>query len=56
MRLFNTARRELEEVSRSGHLGLYICGITPYATTHIGHAVTYITYDVLIRRLKDRGQ
>ncbi len=34
---------------------IYTCGITPYDATHMGHAATYITYDVLHRRLLDRG-
>ena len=34
---------------------MYICGITPYDSTHLGHANTYLTYDVLIRRLEDLG-
>ena len=34
---------------------LYVCGITPYDSTHLGHANTYLTYDLLIRRLEDLG-
>ena len=34
---------------------IYICGITPYDSTHLGHANTYLTYDLLIRRLEDLG-
>ncbi len=34
---------------------MYTCGITPYDATHFGHAATYLTYDVLQRRLRDRG-
>ena len=34
---------------------MYVCGITPYDATHLGHAATYVTYDVLQRRLIDRG-
>jgi L-cysteine:1D-myo-inositol 2-amino-2-deoxy-alpha-D-glucopyranoside ligase len=34
---------------------MYTCGITPYDATHVGHAATYITYDVLQRRLRGRG-
>jgi L-cysteine:1D-myo-inositol 2-amino-2-deoxy-alpha-D-glucopyranoside ligase len=34
---------------------MYTCGITPYDATHLGHAATYLTYDVLQRRLRDRG-
>lgn len=56
MRLFNTASGRLEELSNSSPLGLYVCGITPYAAAHLGHAMVYLTYDLLIRRLRDRGQ
>ncbi len=34
---------------------MYVCGITPYDSTHLGHARTYLTYDLLIRRLLDSG-
>jgi len=34
---------------------MYTCGITPYDSAHLGHAATYLTYDVLQRRLRDRG-
>ena len=34
---------------------MYTCGITPYDATHLGHAAVYVTYDVLQRRLRDRG-
>jgi L-cysteine:1D-myo-inositol 2-amino-2-deoxy-alpha-D-glucopyranoside ligase len=34
---------------------MYTCGITPYDATHLGHAATFITYDVLQRRLIDLG-
>jgi hypothetical protein len=34
---------------------MYVCGITPYDSTHLGHAATYLTYDLLIRRLQDLG-
>ena len=32
-----------------------MCGITPYDSTHLGHANTYLAYDLLIRRLEDQG-
>ncbi|MEZ5239510.1 MAG: hypothetical protein R2716_11410 [Microthrixaceae bacterium] len=32
---------------------MYTCGITPYDSTHLAHAATYLTYDVLQRRLRD---
>jgi L-cysteine:1D-myo-inositol 2-amino-2-deoxy-alpha-D-glucopyranoside ligase len=34
---------------------MYVCGITPYDSTHLGHAATYLTYDLLVRRLEDLG-
>ena len=34
---------------------MYTCGITPYDATHLGHAATFLAYDVLQRRLLDRG-
>ncbi len=41
---------EAEETVR-----MYVCGITPYDSTHLGHANTYLTYDLLVRRLEDLG-
>src|SRR3954454_19716269 len=34
---------------------MYVCGITPYDSTHLGHAATYLTYALLIRRLEELG-
>jgi L-cysteine:1D-myo-inositol 2-amino-2-deoxy-alpha-D-glucopyranoside ligase len=47
MRLFNTESGHMEPVSNSGHFGVYVCGITPYAAAHIGHSMVYLTYDLL---------
>jgi L-cysteine:1D-myo-inositol 2-amino-2-deoxy-alpha-D-glucopyranoside ligase len=35
---------------------MYVCGITPYDATHLGHAATYITYDLVHRYLKASGK
>lgn len=35
--------------------GLYVCGITPYDATHLGHAATYVTFDLVGRALRDAG-
>ncbi|MGL5828077.1 MAG: cysteine--1-D-myo-inosityl 2-amino-2-deoxy-alpha-D-glucopyranoside ligase, partial [Angustibacter sp.] len=35
--------------------GLYVCGITPYDATHLGHAATYLTFDLVNRILRDNG-
>lgn len=34
---------------------LYVCGITPYDATHLGHAATYLTFDLLVRTWRDQG-
>lgn len=56
MRLYDTARQEIVPfVPADRVVSMYTCGITPYDSTHLGHAATYLTYDVLQRRLRDRG-
>ena len=55
MRLFDTARRAVVDFRPNDHVLMYTCGITPYDATHLGHAATFISYDVLQRRLLDRG-
>jgi L-cysteine:1D-myo-inositol 2-amino-2-deoxy-alpha-D-glucopyranoside ligase len=55
--LFDTRRggvHRLEPLG-DGPIGLYVCGITPYDTTHLGHAFTYLAFDVLRRYLEYRG-
>ncbi|USQ74834.1 cysteine--1-D-myo-inosityl 2-amino-2-deoxy-alpha-D-glucopyranoside ligase [Ornithinimicrobium cryptoxanthini] len=39
----------------SGRAGLYVCGITPYDATHMGHAATYVTFDLVVRVWRDAG-
>ncbi|HEX5533419.1 MAG TPA: cysteine--1-D-myo-inosityl 2-amino-2-deoxy-alpha-D-glucopyranoside ligase [Actinomycetales bacterium] len=36
--------------------GLYVCGITPYDATHMGHAATYLAFDLLVRSWRDAGK
>ncbi len=55
MRLFDTARRRVVPFAPGPVVDIYVCGITPYDATHLGHANTYLTYDLLIRRLEDLG-
>ncbi|MCC6238046.1 MAG: cysteine--tRNA ligase [Dehalococcoidia bacterium] len=43
------------EPLRAGHIGLYVCGVTPYSASHIGHAMSAIVYDVLVRYLRWPG-
>jgi L-cysteine:1D-myo-inositol 2-amino-2-deoxy-alpha-D-glucopyranoside ligase len=55
LRLWDTARREVVPFEPGPLVTMYVCGITPYDATHLGHAATYLTYDLLIRRLEDLG-
>jgi L-cysteine:1D-myo-inositol 2-amino-2-deoxy-alpha-D-glucopyranoside ligase len=56
MRLYDTARRQLVPFQpQSQTVSMYVCGITPYDATHVGHAATFLVFDVLQRRLRDRG-
>ncbi|HUW01912.1 MAG TPA: cysteine--tRNA ligase [Acidimicrobiales bacterium] len=55
MRLYDTARREIVPFEPGPVVSIYTCGITPYDSTHLGHASVYLAYDVLQRRLRDRG-
>src|SRR3954469_25914554 len=55
MRLYDTAKGEIVDFEPGEIVTMYTCGITPYDATHLGHAAVYVTYDVLQRRLRDRG-
>ena len=55
MRLYDTARQAVVPFEPGEQVLMYTCGITPYDATHLGHAATFIAYDVLQRRLIDRG-
>jgi len=55
MHLYDTARRSVVPFEPGPRVLMYTCGITPYDATHLGHAATFLTYDVLQRRLIDLG-
>ena len=56
MKLYNTLSRRVEEFSPSGdEVKMYICGPNVYAPCHIGHAMSYIVFDVLRRYLEYCG-
>ncbi len=55
MRLYDTARRAVVTFEPGPRVLMYTCGITPYDATHLGHASTFVCYDVLQRRLVDLG-
>ena len=57
LRLYDTRRRAVVPLRpRSDEITLYVCGVTPYDTTHLGHARTFLTFDILVRLLELRGR
>jgi L-cysteine:1D-myo-inositol 2-amino-2-deoxy-alpha-D-glucopyranoside ligase len=54
-RLFDSARREVQPSAPAGAATMYVCGITPYDATHLGHAATMITFDLVNRAWRDAG-
>jgi cysteinyl-tRNA synthetase len=56
LRLYNSLSHTIEPVETiDGSVSVYVCGVTPYDTTHLGHAFTYVTFDVLVRYLRSCG-
>jgi L-cysteine:1D-myo-inositol 2-amino-2-deoxy-alpha-D-glucopyranoside ligase len=55
LQLYDTARRAIVPFEPGETVLMYTCGITPYDATHLGHAATFIAYDVLQRHLIDKG-
>src|SRR5579884_3847160 len=57
LRLYNTRTRSVEEFAplRSPHVRIYVCGLTPSAEAHLGHARSFLFFDVLRRYLKHAG-
>lgn len=55
MRLYDTADRQVRPVTPGRTATMYVCGITPYDATHLGHAATYLTFDLVNRIWRDGG-
>jgi L-cysteine:1D-myo-inositol 2-amino-2-deoxy-alpha-D-glucopyranoside ligase len=55
VRVFDTSTGQFVESSPEGPARLYVCGITPYDATHIGHAATYVGFDLLNRAWRNAG-
>ncbi|WP_024804931.1 cysteine--1-D-myo-inosityl 2-amino-2-deoxy-alpha-D-glucopyranoside ligase [Nocardia sp. BMG51109] len=55
LRLFDTADRQVRPLTPGPTATMYVCGITPYDATHLGHAATYLTFDLINRVLRDGG-
>ncbi|WP_280447447.1 cysteine--1-D-myo-inosityl 2-amino-2-deoxy-alpha-D-glucopyranoside ligase [Nocardia cyriacigeorgica] len=55
LRLYDTADRQVRPVTAGATATMYVCGITPYDATHLGHAATYLTFDLINRIWRDGG-
>ena len=55
LNLTNSASGKKESIGRKQLYRMYVCGITPYDATHLGHAATYLTFDLINRYLTASG-
>ena len=57
LRVYDTRTREKRELStlKDGKVGMYVCGITPYSPSHLGHARCYLSFDIVHRWLEASG-
>lgn len=57
LHLYDTLTDDVRPFRTGGdQVTIYVCGVTPYDTTHLGHAFTFAAFDVLIRYLRYRGR
>ena len=54
-RLYDSARQSVQPTMPGETATMYVCGITPYDATHLGHAATMITFDLVQRAWRDAG-
>ncbi len=55
LQLWDSSRRALRPAAASSTASIYVCGITPYDATHLGHAATYLAFDTVVRVWRDAG-
>ena len=55
LRLYDSADRQVRPTTPGNTATIYVCGITPYDATHLGHAATYLTFDLVNRVWRDTG-
>lgn len=55
VRLYDTATGRMGPAAPGQQARMYVCGVTPYDATHLGHAATYLAFDVLNRTWRDAG-
>jgi L-cysteine:1D-myo-inositol 2-amino-2-deoxy-alpha-D-glucopyranoside ligase len=53
--LYDAFTGAVEKTNPEGTAGIYVCGITPYDATHVGHAATYVSSDLVIRAWREAG-
>ena len=53
--LTDTATSSKKSLPKKSTYRMYVCGITPYDATHLGHAATYLTFDLINRYLRATG-
>ncbi|WP_427169587.1 cysteine--1-D-myo-inosityl 2-amino-2-deoxy-alpha-D-glucopyranoside ligase [Arthrobacter sp. 92] len=56
VRIFDTAQNAVVTLEPTGEQSMYVCGITPYDATHMGHAASYVAFDLLNRAWRDGRQ
>ena len=55
LRIYSTEAQSLVEIPLKNSYQMYVCGITPYDATHLGHAATYLTFDLINRYWRAMG-
>ena len=57
MKLYNTLSHDVQEFAPADGktVKMYVCGVTPYSSTHVGHALSYVAFDTLRRYLEFLG-
>jgi L-cysteine:1D-myo-inositol 2-amino-2-deoxy-alpha-D-glucopyranoside ligase len=55
LRLYDTSAGEVRPTAPGATATMYVCGITPYDATHLGHAATYLAFDLVHRQWLDNG-
>ncbi len=55
IKFYDTAAHRIVSWRPPQHVRMYVCGITPYDSAHLGHILTFMTYDLLQRYLEDQG-
>ena len=57
MKLYNTLSGQVEKFvpANGNQVKMYVCGVTPYSATHVGHALSYVVFDTLRRYLEHKG-